>query len=698
MFVGREDVMSPLLLRDDPAPGGAVFGFGLSSVVPSINGRGEVAVHAFLDETGHEGDQAGIYRANGSSVVEIVRQKDPAPDGDGTYDIYRETDLRINASGSVAFTAELFNTSSPDTNGGIFVGSGGPITQIARLGHSAPDGNGTFSVLGKPDFNDAGVIAFFGEFADTVGGDADNAGIYLSDGSETLRVARKGDPLLGSTITGLGFRDGTGTNGPTRSGLNESTQVAYRAALADGREAIVLFTPDIHWRAPASGSWANKSNWTLGLRPAEMYHTLIDPVSGLNVEGPWTDTTVRSLSVGSTASGRAVLNLNGESNLTALETVSISERGEIRVGSGQVLTAPELHNLGILSGDGQVDAQLFNYSGAEIRVGGDERLRLTGPMPGSNAGEIEVNGGEIEFDAELVNAPSTGLIAGENATFRFKGGLDNQGSMALSFGIGRVHGEIDNAGYVAVSGRSEVTFFDDVSNAGVIQVSSGSTAVFFGDFSGNGCSGTGDVFLEGDTRPGFSPGEMSFGGDVTFGVLSSLQVELGGTVVVDEHDLLTVAGELTPGGTLQVVLIDEFAPDVGDTFDILDWDTLSGAEFASVVLPELTGRKAWDISGLYTSGEISVMGMLIGDTDVDWDVDADDYDTLLDTFGGPADWRTDFNEDGVIDIADFALQRANYGAGVSESGIAGDVPATPEPATLWLLSLGTAVLWVRRRR
>ena len=303
-----------------------------------------------------------------------------------------------------------------------------------------------------------------------------------------------------------------------------------------------------------------------------------------------------------------------------------------------------------------------------------------------------------EFTSDLLNAASTGLITGRSATLRFGGGLTNAGAVALSFGTSDLHGDIANSpgGRIIVSGNSEATFYDDVSNAGIIQVSGGSTVVFFGDFSGTGCSGTGDVFLEGDTRPGFSAGEMVFGGDVTFGAFSSLEIELGGMLAGDQYDRLDIAGNLTPGGTLQVALIDGFAPSAGDTFDILDWGTLAAGSFSAVELPELTGRKVWDASELYTTGVIGVIGMLVGDTDVDWDVDADDYDTLLAEFGAPADWRCDFNEDGVIDIADFALQRAHYGEETSPSGRIGAVTTTPEPATLVLLGLGGIALASKR--
>jgi hypothetical protein len=145
------------------------------------------------------------------------------------------------------------------------------------------------------------------------------------------------------------------------------------------------------------------------------------------------------------------------------------------------------------------------------------------------------------------------------------------------------------------------------------------------------------------------------------------------------------------------VLIDEFAPEVGDTFDILDWGALAAGSFNAIELPTLTGRKAWDASGLYITGEISVIGMLDGDTDSDRDVDSDDLLALVAVFGTEGNWRTDFSEDGRVDLADFALQRANFGTGVGASPPGAATAATPEPATLILMASGLPLLLKRKR-
>ena len=359
-----------------------------------------------------------------------------------------------------------------------------------------------------------------------------------------------------------------------------------------------------------------------------------------------------------------------------------------------------LTNQGVLTGSGRIGAALGNTATGHVQIGAGQRMIFTG-SGNNNAGSVDVIGGEAQFTGDLTNAASTGMIAGRDATLRLGGGLTNAGLVALSFGTSDVFGNISNeaTGRIVISGGGNATFYDDLVNNGEVQVSAGSAAVYFGDVTGSGTfSGTGTNYFEGDLYPGSSPAELTFGGDVVFGPLAGLEMELAGTVEGDEHDSLDVAGDLTPGGALQVVLIDDFAPDVGDTFDIFDWGTLTGATFDEVELPELAGRKVWDISELYSEGEISVIGMLDGDTDVDWDVDSVDLANLTAVFGEAGDWHTDFNGDGRIDLTDFALMRANFGAGVATTPLADATTATPEPATMSLLAIGAVALIGRRRR
>jgi hypothetical protein len=252
-----------------------------------------------------------------------------------------------------------------------------------------------------------------------------------------------------------------------------------------------------------------------------------------------------------------------------------------------------------------------------------------------------------------------------------------------------VFGDVGNFGDIVVSGGGVATFYDDVLQNETLRVSAVGTttsvAVFFGAFTGSGGStGGGDIFFEGDLRPGDSPATVSFDNNISFGPGATLEIELGGTSPGAQYDQVQVTGSLSLDGALDVSLIDGFSPDAGDSFDILNWTTLSGT-FDSLLLPALDDSLTWNTSQLYTDGLLSVA--LAGDFNFDGSVDAADYVVWrkLDSgnLQGYADWVRNFGET----------------AGGSGSGGAEDAPQSgaPEPASIVLMILAAIAIGVPRR-
>jgi hypothetical protein len=210
-----------------------------------------------------------------------------------------------------------------------------------------------------------------------------------------------------------------------------------------------------------------------------------------------------------------------------------------------------------------------------------------------------------------------------------------------------------------------------VSKAG----STTSVAVFFGLVEGNGATGGGDIFFEGGLEPGpeFAAGDVVFDNNVAFGSQAMLEIELGDDA---QYDHIDVTGLLTLDGTLDVELVPGYRPNLGDSFDILDWGTRSG-EFDTLDLPGLLGNLKWDTSRLYSDGVLAVLAV-----------------------GLPGD----YNQNGVVDAADYALWRKNPGNfpadayatwrshfGQTAGGSGASLNTTvPEPATLVMLMFAAA--------
>jgi len=243
--------------------------------------------------------------------------------------------------------------------------------------------------------------------------------------------------------------------------------------------------------------------------------------------------------------------------------------------------------------------------------------------------------------------------------------------LSFSAGITDIYGDVNNVagGKIIVAGGSTVTFYDDVVHNGVeIRTNNGSRSVFFGSVTGAGpFTGTGDVELNGDLKPGNSPATVTFGGNVEINSTGGLQIELAGSTKGTQFDSLTIAGAATLGGSLDVSLIGGFTPHAGNSFDILDWGSLTGT-FSSIQLPTLASGLQWDTSHLYSTGILSVIAP--GDFNHDNQINAADYVT----------WR---KNDGAAN--QYAVWRENFSLTASSAESLDNASAVPEPDTVFLL-------------
>ena len=123
----------------------------------------------------------------------------------------------IDNSGRVAFLASL-------TAGGfgIFRGDGNVIDTIAT------SANGFTTFGDAPSINNLGNVVFA---ANLVGG---GQGIFTGPNVITNKVIRTGDTLAGSTVVSVALASGA---------FNDLGQVAFAAALADGRQGVFVAIP-----------------------------------------------------------------------------------------------------------------------------------------------------------------------------------------------------------------------------------------------------------------------------------------------------------------------------------------------------------------------------------------------------------------------------------------------------------------------
>jgi hypothetical protein len=239
------DVGGPSTLVFDST--GVFEGFGQ----PAINMGGQVAFTATLD-----GPVAGVYRLVPGGPTTIIA------DTNGPYSGFMG-DVSIAVDGKVLFRALLDGGGS-----GIRLGSGGDAEPIVGTGpeyssfaaHAMssngviafqaghPDGSQGVYLIADVDEEPTLIAHSAGDFSEFLAVAANNlpgiaflatltdgkAGIFTGCDSTADAVIKVGDPLEGSTVTGLSF---------SRGGYSDSGKIAFTAFLASGVRGCFVASP-----------------------------------------------------------------------------------------------------------------------------------------------------------------------------------------------------------------------------------------------------------------------------------------------------------------------------------------------------------------------------------------------------------------------------------------------------------------------
>ena len=131
-------------------------------------------------------------------------------------------------------------------------------------------------------------------------------------------------------------------------------------------------------------------------------------------------------------------------------------------------------------------------------------------------------------------------------------------------------------------------------------------------------------------------------------------------------------------------------------YDTANWANITSAEVSDYTLEyktegELEGYTVLTVINPFSSK---------GDTNNDYKIDIEDYNNLVSQFGSHFDddflVDADFNDDQIIDLADFIILRQNFGNGGNSPTI-NTIAIVPDPITLMLLILGSPILLNRKR-
>lgn len=466
-------------------------------------------------------------------------------------------------------------------NGGL-VNSSGANAGLRGTLNGPVSNSGTITLTGITTGNAAvtktgtGTFNMAG-FNATIGSLAGSGQVQLGSGTLTLGGANTSTDF-GGVISGSGSLVKTGTATQTLSGANTFTGLT---SITQG--SIFLATGASLASAVQNNATFINAGTTTGL---------VTNAGTLNSAG--------------TLAGGLVNNAGARASLANTVNGAITNSGTITLTAG-------------LSG-----APTFTQNtGASLNLAGFSAT--LGSIAGS--GTIQLGTGTLTAGANNSSTSFDGVFSGS-------GSFTKTGSGALTLG-GSNTAESNFTGTVNVNSGSLVLngrLGDAVANSATLNVANGATLSGSGTFLGNLALGTGGIFA-----PGNSPGTLAIGGNLLLDATSVLNFELAQAGVVGGgiNDLITVGGNLTLDGTLNVAALPGFGDGIYRLLNYAGALTDNGLAFG--LRPD--GYTASLITNV--AGQVSVQFTLGVPTVLYWDgTDTTAASSAVNGDGGSGTWNS----------------------------------------------------------
>jgi autotransporter-associated beta strand protein len=299
----------------------------------------------------------------------------------------------------------------------------------------------------------------------------------------------------------------------------------------------------------------------------------------------------------------------------------------------------------------------------EIVVDGSSTYQLTGSGSLNLDGQLQqadivVTGGDHTWEVDLFANANTTVAVAAGASVSLNGTFDFDNVTVVKQGEG-------------------ILYLDDNTNSG-----SGTLEVNGGTLAGSG-DVNGDLLVSsGIVAPGHGIGTLDVRGDFTLESQATLQIDIEGPSL---KDTLIVLGDVDLAGSLEVVLDGGYQPALGTQFLVIIASSVTDNGLT------LTGANADEFEANFYGNSLiltSLFAGLEGDYNEDGIVDAADYTLWRDTRGENvlAGSGADGNRDGMVNQADYVFWKTRFGNALA--GGSSQLVEVPEPAgqqLLWLV-------------
>lgn len=373
---------------------------------------------------------------------------------------------------------------------------------------------------------------------------------------------------------------GTSTTGFAGDSPNNGFEVTLGTQCeADGLSYIVTsinYTTAIQWDGEGGdGLWNNPLNWDPnGVPPANSQLIFNLPGAGgyANTDGAGT-TTAYSIKVGK----NNTLAING--NLTMTSTIYNNPDGTIVWNAGELAKSiSSTQSLLISYGNINMDGP-----GLKKIDGNFEIWNFRGDI-NHNQGNLEINNGKIRLfnDTEynVGNSVSIGYSSGTlhdfeigvRATVRKD---NNNGTSTINLTNLENNGKI-----ICETGTLDIN--------GSLTTGVNVFGIYNGSYRGNGAFGfpTGHM-LQGEIRPGSSPGVLTVIGDFATSASATFIIEIDGPNAGTEYDQVSVTNEAILDGDIEITL--GYLPANDASFQIVSAVDLSSCNFPTQITTSFNG-------------------------------------------------------------------------------------------------------------
>ena len=484
----------------------------------------------------------------------------------------------ISESGAIPTGGQIIKTgTSVLTLGGANTYSGGTRLDAGTLlvGHNSALGTGALAIAGGTMFGNDGTARTIANDL-VVNGDFSLSATASTAGAAALALT--GDIDLGGATRTLTHR--------FDAGAGEAGLVDFGGVIGNG--ALTLTTaPGAQAFFIMSGSQSNTYTGDtvvgegVSLELARNAQTSIAGDLFINdgavVRTAWSRQIAETASVTITGTGRLEIGttdarfesidaLFGDGEIALFSDVSSGGGLDVRSGvfSGKITGgAPDEFSV-VKEGAGLLVLSGENTFVGDTLVNGGTLQLGDGGTTGSLAGDIELrNGSSLVFDRS--NAFTAANVISGDGTLTKNG----EGVLTLTGTNTYTGATLINAGGLRVNGA----------------LASDTVTVASGAFLGGAGTISGDVVVQsgGILAPGNSPGLLTVG-SLMLNAGSFTQMELNGTATAGvDYDQIRVTGEATLGGTLELILGGGYIPENGDSFVLIDADSITADSDFDVV-------------------------------------------------------------------------------------------------------------------